>query len=177
MAQIRYNITYTTALVNNLRCVRDVFDQVQDCRERVVVSEKLIVCDCCGCAGTYSRASGSARQAHLSSIFRSVGAGEEATNSHASVIRVHDALAWAEACCVVRVCALEVRTVTRAEIPPQAHLNRSRNLPTMWSKTLLASFQLTDSARGVSAHQTIGVRERTRTLLHHAASAGVSTAV
>jgi len=97
--------------------------------------------------------------------------------THASVIRVHDALAWAEACCVVRVCALEVRTVTRAEIPPQAHLNRSRNLPTMWSKTLLASFQLTDSARGVSAHQTIGVRERTRTLLPHGASAGVSTAV
>jgi hypothetical protein len=28
--------------------------------------------------------------------------------THTSVIRVHDARAWAEACCVVRVCALEV---------------------------------------------------------------------
>ncbi len=61
---------------------RDVFDQVQDCRERMVVSKKLIVFDCCGCAGICSRASGSARQADHgpAAVCRSVGAGEEATH-------------------------------------------------------------------------------------------------
>ena len=133
----------------------------------MVVSEKRIVFDRCGFVDTCSRAQVGQHDRLITGSClpeRRRRGGGYALLTRA--MRVHDALAWAEACCVVRVCALEVRTVTRAEIP-QAHLNRSRNLPTIWSKTLLASFQLTDSARGVSAHQTIDVRERTRTLERH----------
>ena len=75
----------------------------------MVVSEKRIVFDRCGFVDTCSRAQVGQHDRLITGSClpeRRRRGGGYALLTRA--MRVHDALAWAEACCVVRVCALEV---------------------------------------------------------------------